>query len=140
MEGELLKSNTPSEYEFPWETFDRLCPYYLHLGMTIDQYWNGAPELTKYFREKHRLDREAKNQELWLQGLYFHKAVSIALANAFSRKGARTHNYPDKPIDIFGENEKNVNVEKERRKAVNFFDNLKKSFEAKQALTNGIKK
>ena len=91
-----------------------MCGYYLAIGMSLDEYWCASPNLVKFYRNAHRLKAEKKNQELWLQGLYIYNAFSVVLANAFRKKGARTHSYLDKPLDIFGKPEEDSAAEKAR--------------------------
>jgi hypothetical protein len=82
-------------------------------GMSYDEFWNGKPELAVWYRKKHRLEIEQRNQELWLQGLYFNNAVSVALNNGFNKKKIQ---YIDKPIRLFPETEDEKKAEAEREK------------------------
>lgn len=71
--------------------------------MTYEEYWgSNDPERLREYREAERLRTERKNQEAWLQGLYFYNAVSVALYNAFRKKGSEAEHYPEKPFDISG--------------------------------------
>lgn len=58
------------------EIIDRLCPDYLAMGMTWDEYWNGDPEMVVAFRKAHELKRKQKNYDLWLQGMYIYEALA----------------------------------------------------------------
>ena len=69
--------------------------------MSYEQFWDESPYLVKTFRKAFRLKRELANEEAWLQGLYNYAAVSISLANAFRKKGQKSRNYLEKPLDIF---------------------------------------
>ena len=57
------------------ETFYRDLPWYLSIGMTPEQYWDGDCMLAKYYRKAQELRRQERNTELWLQGLYVYDAV-----------------------------------------------------------------
>ena len=57
------------------KTFEDLCGQYLSFGMTYEEYWNGDPEIAKYYRDKHKCERKLRNQELWLQGAYIYEAL-----------------------------------------------------------------
>ena len=83
------------------------------MGMTYDQFWDGSPSLVIAYRDAYKLQRERENEMAWLQGLYIHDAFSAALANAFSKRGAKKRTYIEKPIDIFPLTER----EKKRREA-----------------------
>ena len=103
--------------------------------MTLDQYWHGDPWLTVFYRQKHNLDIESRNQELWLQGYYIHNAIATNFHNAFSDKGRRAEKYIEKPIRItpLTEREKRIEADTERRKTIEWLNRLKKSFEQKEA-------
>lgn len=57
------------------EICDRLCPDYMAMGMTYDEYWNGDPEAVVFFRKTNELKKKQKNHELWLQGKYIYEAL-----------------------------------------------------------------
>ena len=117
------------------EIFEELCPYYLAIGMTMDEYWDAAPHLARWYRQAHKMRVEQKNQELWLQGLYVFNAFGVVLANAFPKKGATEHKYLEKPIDLFpkpGEPTQEEIMET-RNSVVNTLNRFAKAFKAKQA-------
>ena len=75
MESELVTgsdSNNGGEDNSPpiryTDYFEKACPYYLSIGMTWEQYWDGDNTMVKYFRQADNLRSETKNAELWLQG------------------------------------------------------------------------
>lgn len=82
-----------------------------------------------YYRA-NQLSIQRKSEELWLQGLYNFAAVSIALGNAFRKKGARPKDYPHEPIRLipFTEEELEARAERERQKAVEYFNKLQKKW------------
>lgn len=82
------------------EQFEDACPYYLAIGMSFSDYWDGDCALVRYYRRADELREKRRNQELWLQGLYVHEAVSVALGNAFRKKGTRPQPYSDKPYPV----------------------------------------
>jgi len=114
---------------------DRLCAYYMAIGVPCDEFWNGDYTRLKFYEEAHRIKTETMNQELWLQGLYFYEAVSIAINNAFRKKGEKASDYPKEPhrITPLSEEEK----EEEKRKMVENFraqlNALDRKFTAKHA-------
>lgn len=63
--------------------------------------------------KKMELEKEKKNFEAWLNGLYVFDAFSTVVANALSKKGDKPKMYFSKPIDF---NEKpETKVEKEHK-------------------------
>lgn len=91
------------------EQFYEVFPYYLSIGMTYEQFWEGDPSLAKYYRQADELRTERRNQEMWLQGLYIYEALCDAspLMQGFAKKGTKARPYSDKPYSI---------TEKQRRK------------------------
>jgi len=67
--------------------------------MPPNEYWHGSPELTQAYREAFKVRKEERNWELWLQGLYFCHAVSVALSNAFEKNSKAE--YMSEPLNIF---------------------------------------
>lgn len=95
-------------------------PYYLSLGMTYEQYWYGEPWLVKAYREAEIYRRESENYTLWLQGLYFHRAVSASLSQAFSDKKSQQMTYLDYPIAIT-KREKEAERERNKQRTIKWF-------------------
>jgi hypothetical protein len=88
-------------------------PYYLSLGCSYNEYWNGSAHVAAAYAEAEIYRKERANYEAWLQGLYFNKAVGSALAIAFwNKKGKKPDGYLEYPI-AFTEREKEE--EKQRR-------------------------
>ena len=83
-----------------------MCAYYLFLGMTTEEYWNGELWLTAIYREAHEYRREMRNQELYLQGRYIYDgfaAVMAQFAAGLSKKGGGRNNlpkYPEQPYPL----------------------------------------
>lgn len=97
------------------------------------------PAKLKPYIEADKLRLERRNYEMWLQGVYFFDAVSIALANAFAGKRKRPIEYPEKPRKITRDTpeEKAARVEQERKKAVMFFKNMENRFREKRGEIDG---
>ncbi len=87
------------------EKFEEIFPYYLSLGMTYEQFWNGDPQLAVYYRKAEELRNEKKNQEMWMQGLYVYEAICNAspILRAFAKKGTKPHPYPTQPHPLKSE-------------------------------------
>lgn len=116
------------------EKFKEQFPYYLSIGMTPEQYWDGDPEWAKFFREAYEIKLERRNQELWLQGMYIYEAICDAspILHSFAKKGTKPHPYADKPYPLTDKQRKQDNVSKEKAVA----EKGKKFMEAFMKLNN----
>ena len=101
------------------ERFYEVFPYYLSIGMTPEQFWEGDCTLVKYYRQADELRNERRNQELWLQGMYFYEAICDVspILHAFAKKGSKPHPYPSKPHAISEKQIREERREKERKLA-----------------------
>lgn len=104
MGGRLLASLNGEEQSSPLtykEIFRKAFPFYLSIGMTPTEYWEGDCELVKFYREAHNLKREQKNQELWMQGLYIYEAIAnlSPILKPFV-KNPKPLPYPNKPYPL----------------------------------------
>lgn len=94
------RSATPIPFNITYtQQFYEVFPFYLSIGMTADEFWNGDCCLTKYYRKAHEMKKDRKNEELWLQGLYFYEAMVDAspILNAFAKQGTKPFPYPKEP-------------------------------------------
>lgn len=109
-------------------------PQCLVIGIHEEGFWNMNPSRMKPYIEADKLRLESKNYELWLQGVYFYDALSIALSNAFAGKGKKPMEYPSKPRKITRETpeEKEERAKMEREKAVMFFKAMERRYKDKQ--------
>lgn len=82
------------------------------MGMSPREYWEGSPQLTAAYREAFRIRKEERNFELWLQGLYFYHAISIALHNTLT--SAEPLEYMSEPIKIFPPTEEEIREQQEK--------------------------
>lgn len=102
------------------EQFYEVFPYYLSIGMTPEQFWEGDPSLAKYYRQADELKVERKNQELWLQGLYVYEAICdvAPILHAMAKKGTKARPYPEQPYAITERQRSREAEEKERKVAM----------------------
>lgn len=108
-----------------------MCPVYLQYGMSYDLYWNGPPSAARDYREAYKLQIKAKNEMLWLQGLYNFNAFSTALSNMnFDGKHRKKNKYIEKPIEIFEktEEEKKQEAVAARQKVIDTLNKWKRTF------------
>ena len=120
--GDVEQSTEKKTYT---QIFEEICSYYMSIGMTYDEFWYGEPDRVKYYRDAHILRNKSRNQELWLQGQYFIHSITVALDSKGKAK------YPEKPFDIYPktEAEKKAEIEKERRKVIDYFTQLKQRWD-----------
>ena len=102
--------------------------------MTPEQYWDGDPELVKFYREAYEIKMERRNQELWLQGMYIYEAICDAspILHSFAKKGTKPHPYAEKPYALTDKQRKQNSVDKEKAVA----EKGKKFMEAFMKLNN----
>ena len=90
----MVENQPPTTYT---EQFENVCSWYMSIGMSYDEFWEGDAVLPKYYREAYEHRNTQRNQDFWMQGLYVYEAVSVVVGNALRKKGAKAENYPDKP-------------------------------------------
>ena len=120
--------------------FYEVFPYYLSIGMTPEQYWDGDPLLAKFYRQADEIRQKRKNQELWLQGMYIYEALCdvAPVLQAFAKKGTKPTPYPDRPYSLTTkdrEDERKLREKREREKARQYMEaqmeRLNKRFNSK---------
>ena len=92
--------------------FEECCPFYLSIGMSSAEYWDGDNELPRYYRKAYKMKQEQMNHEAWLKGLYVYDAVVSAMSHLSQNKSSHK-NYAAKPYsftqeDVEKENEQKV--------------------------------
>lgn len=88
--------------------FEELCPIYMAYGATYEDFWYGDPRKLRMIRKAHRERQKDENLMRYVQGIYNYNAVATALANAFAKKGAPPVKYLERPLDIFGVSEEEM--------------------------------
>lgn len=74
----------------------------MSIGMTYEQFWEGNPQMVKYYREAEELKVRRQNQQLWLQGYYVYNAIGafVEILPAFPKKGAKVQPYLQEPLSL----------------------------------------
>ena len=126
---ELL--NSPTQRKTNTEIFEECFPFYLAIGMSYAEYWEGDPKLTQYYRKAYQIKQEEINNNAWLQGMYIYDAVSTALHNALRGMGKSkppAKDYAKQPYEfrnkVKTEAEKAKEVEIEQEKAAAWMENF----------------
>ena len=140
--------------------FKRICPQFISIGMTYEQFWYEDPTIAtsylKAFKIKQKRELEILDYKMWKQGMYIYEALCDVspILHAFCKKGTKPLPYPEAPYG-YDKNKTNVDgaeekekkkevtqqeVENERLKAQIFFSNwaraTKKHFEKKEGDEN----
>ena len=111
MDGELVGDSSSSdegrdEQVAPLksykETFEEMFPYYLSIGMTEEQYWDGDAHLVFYYRKADELKMERQSYESWLQARYFYDALCCVspVLQAFAKKGTKVIPFNETPYPV----------------------------------------
>lgn len=116
------------------EQFYEHLPFYLSIGMTFEQYWEGDCLLAKYYRKAHEMKQQRRNQELWLQGAYIYEALTdvAPVLHAFAKKGTKATPYVSEPFPL---SNKEV-IERRRHEEKAKYDKQKAKLAAWAAKTN----
>lgn len=103
------------------DIFDELFPYYLMMGMTPEQYWDGEswlkPAYRKAWKLKNENDRQIADMHSWYMGQYIMaaiQAVPLIVPGVNMKKGASLPEYPDKPFLMKQEEQKKEAVRKKK--------------------------
>ena len=127
---ELLEEN-PTPHKTNTEIFEECFPFYLAIGMSYAEYWEGDPKLAQYYREAYQIKQDEINNNAWLQGMYIYDAVSTALHNALRGMGKQkppAKDYAKQPYEfknkVKTEAEKAKEVEIEQEKAAAWMENF----------------
>lgn len=111
------------------EQFEDICPTYMAMGMTYEQFWDGDNEIATMYRKSYQIKQEMANRDMWVQGMYFYEALCdvAPILRAFS-KARRPSPYtkepykfePVEPIEQ-EQNEKEVQADKKAKTIMEMF-------------------
>ena len=115
------------------ERLEELCSYYMSLGMSYHDYWDGDSSMVKYYRESNEMQREQRNTELWLQAAYIYEALLDVspVFNALSKKKTPLP-YRSEPIPITRSGSKQSEEQKKQKQ----LENGKEAMRAMMAAIN----
>lgn len=63
-------------------------------------FWYDDADMVGVYVKAFERKQEHANREAWLSGVYNHHAVSVAIGNAFKKKGSPPIEYMTKPIEL----------------------------------------
>lgn len=103
-------------------------------GMTAEQFWHSYPKEVKPYFKALEKRRKARDEEQYVQYIYFSNAIEIALYNAFRGKGKKALEHIKEPLMKTYEDEHRELTNAEKRASVELlFANLgimQKKFES----------
>ena len=123
----------PSPFLRYGDKFEELCGYYMSLGMSYHDYWDGDNCMTKYYREAEEIKKERRNSELWLQAAYIYEALLDAspVFNPLSKKN-KPFPFRSEPIPITTSGSKQSDERKKKQR----LENGKEAMRAMMAAIN----
>ena len=113
---ELLTEGKPTQNKTHTEIFEECFPFYLAIGMSYAEYWEGTPMLAQYYRKAYHIKQDETNNNAWLQGMYIYDAVSTALYNALRGMGKSkppAKDYAKQPYELNKKNKSEAEKAKE---------------------------
>ena len=126
------------------QLFDECCPFYMSIGMSYKEFWEGDVCLPKFYLRAYKIKQEREQQEsnfrAWLDGTYTMKAFEVVLQNAFAKDGTPPAEYFDKPVPLTEkqqEKRKEENAEAEKLRVKVALDNFINMYKKERSVENG---
>ena len=130
MEDSLVSLNKV-EHIFLSKQFEEVCPFFISIGMTYDQFWKDdvtiATQYLKAYKLKMKRETEITEWNIWKQGMYIYEALCDVspVLHAFCKKGTKPIPYQKEPYPLFkNKKDKKLSEEEaqvERDKAETYF-------------------
>ena len=82
------------------EIFEKLCPAYMAMGMTWNQFWNCNTKVHRDYRLAWEQKKRYRNWEMWWQGAYIYEAllkVAPVMRAAFGKGKVEAGKYAEEP-------------------------------------------
>ena len=101
-DGGAGKKN-PAEITNFTEMFIELCPQYMAMGMSYDEFWNRNTLCHASYRKAWEQRRAQINWQMWMQGGYFYDAlikVAPVMRAALGKGRVQPGEYPSEPYPI----------------------------------------
>lgn len=109
------------------ETFRKLCPMYMVMGMTYDQFWHCNTVVHKAYREAWEIHKQNDEWSRWRQGAYFYDAllrVAPVMRSSMSKTHVEPGKYPDEPWPLTEKEAKERELRRERENTERFIKQL----------------
>lgn len=85
------------------EMFMKLCPAYMAMGMTWDEFWHRNTKVHWAYRKAWEQKKAYRNWEMWWQGSYIYEAllkVAPVMRAAFGKGTVEPGKYSDEPYPM----------------------------------------
>ena len=105
------------------ELFTELCPMYMAMGMSYEEFWDKDAELVRFYQKAYQRKQRMVNWEAWLYGMYAYSAFSTVYSNAWQKNSKAK--YPDRPIPLTEEDARREREEERRIKMDKLYAYLK---------------
>ena len=144
MEGDFLTKAPSSEDEAGGdhrpksfsEVFDKMCPYFMIMGMSYDDYWNLNTVVHKAYREAYEIRKRNDEWSRWRLGAYFYNALLCAaplMRAGFGKGKVEAGKYPEEPWPL-------TRKEEEERQAARDKANYEKALAQRRAASDAALK
>lgn len=107
-------------------------PYYLSIGMTEQQYFDGDSCLVIHYRQADKIRKQRKNEFAWLQGMYIYDAILNASPALRAIGGSEPIPYRDEPYPITQEDAEKA----EEKRRIAQFEAKREEMIARAAIIN----
>lgn len=84
------------------EIADELCPVFMSMGMSYNDYWYGDYTQLQHYSKAFEMQRERANYDAWLQGAYVYDALCMVspILHAFAKNGTKPTPYHKEPYGM----------------------------------------
>lgn len=140
--GDSLITLDKAEHIFLYKEFQKVCPDFIAMGMTYEQFWRDDVTMTQAYLKAYKIRQKEEidinEWYIWKLGMYTYEALCDVspVLHAFSKKGTKPLPYPKTPYGYEKYEQKikekkeeeskeptQQEVENERLKAQIFFTN-----------------
>lgn len=116
---EQPQQTSPTPYG---DIFDELCPHYMAMGMTYQDYWDGESAMKKAVRKAFQIrtenEQKLADRNNWYMGQYLMQVlqcVPLLVGGLNVKRSTQLPKYPDKPYFEKFEAEKKAEVRKKNQ-------------------------
>ena len=98
------------------EMFTKMCPSYMAMGMSYDEFWNRNTKVHKAYRLAWEQKKAYRNWEMWWQGGYIYEAlikIAPVMRAAFGKGTVEPGKYSDEPYPM---SKKEAEAQQERKR------------------------
>lgn len=111
MVGEVLTEE--SEPPTATQIFEEQCPYYMAMGMSVSEFWDGDPMLVVYYRKAHEIQQELINVWEWRMGVYNLYAFGTIIGSMFAKNKDDMPDYLKEPLPLREKTEEEKEAERQ---------------------------